>query len=92
MFDALTENMLLELDEHLLPNLNGCPESVVWHGADVLCALHSCKQDVVLELGQNSDILQRERWRTVYLGIESMVTVLDWLSIGVPARFKNLQW
>lgn len=92
MFEAMTEDLMLELEQHLVLNLKAEFQATAWKGTHVLGALTSCKQDVVKKMSQCIDMQERQRWRTVYLGIESMVSVLDWLNTGVPSKPTELQW
>lgn len=91
MFDAFTQDMLNELEQHLAASLEAAPDAS-WKGDHIVRALQTCLKDVVTELSQNSDMHERQRWRSVYLGIESMVTVMDWLNTGVPPVPTDLQF
>jgi hypothetical protein len=91
MFDAFTLEMLSELAQKLTVNVERAPD-VTWKPDHLVRALQTCVKDVVSEMSQNSDMLERQRWRTVYLGIESMVTVIDGLNTGVPPSPTDLQF
>jgi hypothetical protein len=91
MFDAFTQDMLNELEQHLAASLETAP-GASWKGDHIVRALQTCLKDVVTEMSQNSDMHERQSWRSVYLGIESMVTVMDWLNSGVPPRPTDLQF
>ncbi len=91
MFDAFTQDMLSELEQHLATNLDMAPDAS-WKGDHIVQALQSCLKDVVTEMSQTSDMFERQRWRTVYLGIESMAMVMDWLNSGVPPCPTDLQF
>jgi hypothetical protein len=91
MFDALTPDMLKELEQNLADSLNAAADAS-WKGDHIVRALQTCLKDVVNEMSQCSDMLERQRWRKVYLGVESMVTVLGWLTTGVPPHWTDLQW
>lgn len=91
MFDAFTQDMLNELEQHQVASLE-MPPGTSWKGDHIVRALQTCLKDVETEMSQNSDMLERQRWRTVYIGIESMVTVMDWLNTGVPPRPTDLQF
>lgn len=91
MFDAFTQDMLNELEQHIAANLNIAPDAL-WKGDHIVQALQVCLKDVQTEMSQNSNMSERQSWRTVYLGIESMVTVMDWLNTGVPTRPRDLQF
>lgn len=92
MFEAVNEDLLLEIEQHLVSNLTAEAHAITWKGTHLVRVFHSCKQDVVTEMSQCTDMQERHRWRTVYLGIESMVSVLDWLNTGVPSNRHELQW
>ncbi len=90
MFDALNEDLLLELEQALPIAIKTLPESS-WNGTHVVQILNTCLQEVVSEMGQCTGIEERNQWRSVYAGVETMLTVMDWLKTGVPARSIDLQ-
>jgi hypothetical protein len=92
MFEAMNEDLLFEIEKHLVSNLKADSHEIKWKGTQVVRALNSCKQDVVTKMSQCIDMQERHQWRTVYLGIESMVSVLEWLNTGVPSNPHELQW
>jgi hypothetical protein len=91
MFEAVTPELVRELEDHL-PSAMAEAQKSAWTSKHIVKALTSCSQDVLNEMRQNGDMLERQRWQAVYLGIESMVTVLDWLNTGMPPRTTDLQW
>lgn len=86
MFDDFTDQMLFDLAAHLAPSSEPYQLNSERNCVHILATLQSCLQQVVTELSQISDVRRRQDWHTVYLGLESMSSLVAGLNTDLETN------